>query len=126
MKKTVLTYTYILNRHLAVILRAMSPRRQTLLFSATMTHSLEDLKALTKTKPILFDLTRERILPSSLQQQYLFMPAQVKTAYLVGLLQKLVIGARHEEEEDDEDEEGKGSAKASVKSAMVFVGTCQR
>jgi ATP-dependent RNA helicase DDX49/DBP8 len=56
----------------------MPPSRQTLLFSATMTASLEELKTLTRTKPVLFDLTKDRTMPASLQQQYLFMPAQVR------------------------------------------------
>lgn len=116
-------------KHLAAILTSMThPRRQTLLFSATMTQSLEDLKALTRVQPVIFDLTRNRALPSSLQQQYLFMPAQVKMCYLVELLQKLLLGgggggggSRH-----DDDEDRHSATRGTVKSAMVFVGTCQR
>jgi superfamily II DNA/RNA helicase len=106
--------------HLATILKAMTaPRRQTLLFSATMTTSLEELKALTKVQPVLFDLTRARALPHSLLQQYLFMPAQVKTCYLVDLLQKLLLLLR------SGGGEGAGTG-ARAGSAIVFVGTCQR
>ena len=67
------------DEEVAEIMNHFKQQRQTLLFSATMTESLESLKALTRVKPVLFDLTRERVLPSSLQQQYLFMPAQVRT-----------------------------------------------
>jgi superfamily II DNA/RNA helicase len=65
---------------LAKIMGAIKGGRQTMLFSATMTTSLEELKALTMTKPLLFDLTKERALPSALQQQYIFMPAQVRAS----------------------------------------------
>lgn len=91
-------------RDLACIISAMPETRQTLLFSATMTSSLEELKALTKTKPVLFDLTKDRALPASLQQQYLFMPAQVKMCYLIEVLQRL----------------------ATKGLVIVFVGSCQR
>ena len=115
--------------HLGAILRAMTaPRRQTLLFSATMTSSLEELKALTKVQPVLFDLTRARALPQSLLQQYLFMPAQVKTCYLVDLLQNLLLrnggSCGTAAREQQEGEEGGTGARAG--SAIVFVGTCQR
>jgi len=113
-------------KHLAAILAAMThPRRQTLLFSATMTHSLEDLKSFTRVQPVLFDLTRERALPSSLQQQYLFMPAQVKMCYLVSLLQKLLLHTSSSNSSSNSSSRSTSSS-SDVKSAMVFVGTCQR
>ncbi|GAB5030025.1 atp-dependent rna helicase ddx49-like [Nannochloropsis oceanica] len=105
-------------KHLAAILAAMThPRRQTLLFSATMTHSLENLKSLTRVQPVLFDLTKERTLPSSLQQQYLFMPAQVKMCYLVCLLRKVLLPNKSATS---------SSTSSDVKSVIIFVGTCQR
>lgn len=113
--------------HLGAILQAMTaPRRQTLLFSATMTTSLEELKSLTKVQPVLFDLTRARALPQSLLQQYLFMPAQVKTCYLVDLLQKLLLrNAQQQQQQQRQQGEGAGTG-ARAGSAIVFVGTCQR
>jgi len=119
-------------QHLAGILAAMRhPRRQTLLFSATMTNALKDLKRLTRVQPVLFDLTRARALPASLQEEYLFVPAQVKMCYLIRLLQKLLLGVGTETDSVRGRRGAKGAGDESgtagpVKSAMVFVGTCQR
>lgn len=68
------------------------PRRQTFLFSATHTPALEALKRLAMHDAIRFDLVSEAStrLPADLQQEYLFMPENVKTCYLVAALHELV------------------------------------
>ena len=75
------------NAELRVILEAMShPRRRTLLFSATMTTPLLELEKICMKNTLKFDLTSSQKVPTTLTQQYLFMPEQVKTCYLIAVL----------------------------------------
>jgi len=70
-----------------VILSAMShPQRRTLLFSATLTPSLQELEALAMKNTLRFDLTTSQRIPQQLVQEMLFMPAKVKMCYLVAVL----------------------------------------
>ena len=79
---------------LTKVLRALpqGPRRQTLLFSATMSDAIERLRTMASRKGArLFDLTAgARATPAALSLEYLFMPAQVKLSYLVQSLRVLL------------------------------------
>lgn len=128
-----------------------SPKRQTLLFSATMTTSLEKLEGLAAMSNTLrFDLTSDQVIPTSLVQQYLFVPSQVKLSFLVAVIKRCIAL----QQDDDSDDEGaahknkkhkkKGGAGAgsskqgegreegtsdsfTLKSSMIiFVSTCSR
>ena len=130
---------------LRAILSSMTcPSRQTLLFSATMTSSLEKLEKLAVVNNTLrFDLTTEQVLPSSLLQQYLFVPSQVKLSFMVAVIKRL-IAIQEEDGSDDElqapkkkrkkdDSEQNTADKAkslhgfSLKSSLIiFVSTCNR
>ena len=65
-------------------------KRQTLLFSATMSDSIARLRKMASSasekEACLFELTKERPTPVQLKQEYLFMPAQVKTCYMVQVM----------------------------------------
>ena len=124
-----------------------SPSRQTLLFSATMTTSLEKLEALAAMNNTLrFDLTTDQVIPTSLQQQYLFVPSQVKLSFLVGVIKRLIALQQDTDDSDDESsshkkkKKKKGDSKQlkgeggelstdsfTLKSSMIiFVSTCNR
>ena len=60
--------------------------RQTLLFSATMTGDLTQLMGMAERSPHIFDATEGTSLtmaPEQLLQKYIFIPARVKSTYLV-------------------------------------------
>jgi len=72
------------------------------------------------------------VLPSGLKQQYIFMPNQVRDAYLVSALRILVKdGGRIKSKEDEtsssdtSDSEDEFSMK-KAQSAIVFCSTCER
>ena len=82
------------------ILGGMHKRRQTLLFSATLTESLAELEKMASVETLRFDLTLEQRVPSTLQQQYLFMPLQVKLGYLVAVLRTLIVKQMEQRQEE--------------------------
>lgn len=111
-----------------VLMEAVPTKRQTLLFSATMTDNIRQLEALAMDGPVKYDLTKIATVPATLKQQYLFMPSQMKACYLVELLRKVVdakllTGARSKKEESDEEDSGDSNGAQSV---MIFVGSCVR
>ena len=55
---------------LQLIMEKMTTKRQTLLFSATLTSSLAELERLALDSALRFDLTLEQKVPVQLQQQY--------------------------------------------------------
>jgi superfamily II DNA/RNA helicase len=81
--------------------------------------------------------TRPKI-PAGLKQEYIFMPARVRDAYLVAVLRRLLAnaGRRMQKEKtwknhgkalkhaQDEEEDDDGTPKA--RSAILFVATCER
>lgn len=67
---------------LEFIVAALPPRRQTLLFSATMSDALRQLQTLALRKPHVADLAALASTPASLEQQYVFVPANVRDVYL--------------------------------------------
>ena len=131
---------------LRVLLSRMSPARRTLIFSATLTDSLEQLEQLASVSTLRYDLTKKQSIPNRLVQEYLLMPPHVKMCFLVGVLRKLVSDGEEDSEKRDsgaEPEAGKGKGgwkkrKASSSSAnklhgvklsmsvIIFVGTCQK
>jgi len=69
--------------------KQLPARRQTMLFSATMSSALHRLQALALKKPFVADLAPHEHLPSTLRQEYVFVPANVRDVYLVYLLREL-------------------------------------
>ena len=80
-------------------------------------------------------------IPAGLKQEYIFMPSRVRDAYLLTTLRALMVnGGRrgnpeedglqgsgwnsmpHQRNDDDDDDDESGKAR----SAIVFVGTCER
>mmetsp|Transcript_12569 Transcript_12569/g.20495 ORF Transcript_12569/g.20495 Transcript_12569/m.20495 type:complete len:431 (+) Transcript_12569:2534-3826(+) len=68
------------------IMEHIPKKRQTLLFSATMTDSLVALQSISSNKPYVFRLAPVETTVGSLRQEYIFMPAPVKDVYLTYLL----------------------------------------
>lgn len=77
---------------LMIILKACSSsKRQTLMFSATMTSSLEQLQkvAMSDDQTFRFDARKNRFATvDSLRQEYLFLPQHLKECHLVNLLKE--------------------------------------
>jgi ATP-dependent RNA helicase DDX49/DBP8 len=85
-----------------IVAAASNPKRQTLLFSATMTASLSELESLTNEDTLRFDLTLTQKLPTRLVQQYIFIPAKVKICYLVAIIRKFFESLKNIESRDEE------------------------
>jgi ATP-dependent RNA helicase DDX49/DBP8 len=134
---------------LKTILGCMTaPSRQTLLFSATMTTSLEKLEALADMNNTLrFDLTTDQVIPKNLVQEYLFVPSQVKLSFLVGVIKRLIAQQQDGDDSDDEgmshrskkkkkkgdsskkligDGDGSNESFNLQSSMIIFVSTCNR
>lgn len=77
-------------QELPVILREVPAKRQTLLFSATMTKNLAKLGQLSLNKPFRYDTTVNFETVTTLRQEYLFMPQTVKDCYLAYVLDQFV------------------------------------
>nr|XP_014352495.1 PREDICTED: probable ATP-dependent RNA helicase DDX49 [Latimeria chalumnae] len=93
-------------KDLEVILGAIPAKRQTLLFSATLTDTLQELKAVAMNKPFFWESHSEVRTVDELDQRYILVPEKVKDAYLVHLIQKF----------QDEHEDW---------SIMIFTSTCK-
>ncbi|TSM94626.1 putative ATP-dependent RNA helicase DDX49 [Bagarius yarrelli] len=91
---------------LEVILGAVPAKRQTLLFSATLTDTLQELKSIAMNKPFFWEHKSEVRTVEELDQRYILTPEKVKDAYLVNLIQKF------QDEHDDW-------------SIMIFTNTCK-
>ncbi|XP_063433312.1 probable ATP-dependent RNA helicase DDX49 [Mytilus trossulus] len=91
---------------LEVIFEVLPKRRQTLLFSATMTKNLEDMQDLAMTKPFFWQQISQESTVESLEQYYILMPADVKDAYLVHTLDKYL-------------------EKNKKSSVIIFTNTCK-
>ena len=141
---------------LEIILSKMSPKRKTLLFSATLTDSLAELEQIALSNALRFDLTKDRKMPTQLVQNYLFMSAKIKTCFLVAALHKLALAPSVTADVFNKGKSGEGGtgkkrkkgtdgvASSSLtidalngtdaaaqdenmpRSAIIFVGTCQR
>ncbi|CAG5863881.1 unnamed protein product [Menidia menidia] len=74
-------------KDLEVILGILPAKRQTLLFSATLTDTLQELKKIAMNKPFFWESTSETRTVEELDQRYILTPEKVKDAYLVHLIQ---------------------------------------
>ncbi|XP_054905611.1 probable ATP-dependent RNA helicase DDX49 [Poeciliopsis prolifica] len=74
-------------KDLEVILSVLPAKRQTLLFSATLTDTLQELKSIAMNKPFFWESTSETRTVEELDQRYILTPDKVKDAYLVHLIQ---------------------------------------
>ncbi|XP_032992410.1 probable ATP-dependent RNA helicase DDX49 [Lacerta agilis] len=74
-------------KDLEVILAALPASRQTMLFSATLTDTLNELKEIAMNKPFFWESKSEVRTVEQLDQRYLLVPEKVKDAYLVHLVQ---------------------------------------
>ncbi|NWI46598.1 DDX49 helicase, partial [Picathartes gymnocephalus] len=72
---------------LELILEAVPARRQTLLFSATLTATLGQLQALAANKPFFWEAVSQARTVEQLEQRYLLVPEALKDAHLVHLVQ---------------------------------------
>lgn len=93
-------------KDLEVILGAVPAKRQTLLFSATLTDTLQELKSIALNKPFYWESQSEVRTVDELDQRYILVAEKVKDAYLVRLIQKF-----QNEHEDW--------------SIMIFTSTCK-
>jgi ATP-dependent RNA helicase DDX49/DBP8 len=112
---------------LRVILNALPSKRQSLLFSATMTGNLRRLERLGLMNPVTYDLTREATIPATLSQEYLFVPNQMKVCFLAQTLRQTlhrkVLGTGDEVKNADEEEE---EDHRLARSVIVFAGSCKK
>ena len=73
---------------LGSILSQLPARRQTLLFSATMSGALQRLQRLALTSPHVADLAPSERVPAALALDYIFVPSNVRDLYLVFLVRR--------------------------------------
>ena len=71
------------------IVTTLPSKRQTLLFSATMSQPLQRLQKLALTKPHIADLAPLERVPPNLTLEYIFVPANVRDCYLAFLARGL-------------------------------------
>jgi len=90
---------------LRVIFQCLPKKRQTLLFSATITSDLQTLLELSSNKPFFYEAYEGFKTVDTLKQQYVFIPKNVKDVYLFHVLSKM---------ED-----------MGIRSVMIFVSTCR-
>ncbi|KAH6836669.1 RNA helicase 36 [Perilla frutescens var. hirtella] len=90
---------------LRVIFQCLPKKRQTLLFSATMSSNLQTLLELSANKAYFYAAYEGFKTVESLRQQYVFIPKNVKDVYLLHILNK--------------------REEMGVRSAMIFVSTCR-
>ncbi|XP_039984035.1 probable ATP-dependent RNA helicase DDX49 isoform X1 [Xiphias gladius] len=93
-------------KDLEVILKILPAKRQTLLFSATLTETLQELKKIAMNKPFFWESTSETRTVEELDQRYILTPEKVKDAYLIHLIQMFT------DEHDDW-------------SIIIFTNTCK-
>lgn len=91
---------------LRVIFECLPKKRQTLLFSATMTSNLQTLLELSANKAYFYEAYEGLRTVDTLTQKYVFIPKTAKKIYLHYVLSKM--------EEMD------------IRSAIVFVSTCRK
>lgn len=76
-------------KEINTILKVIPKERHTYLFSATMTTKVQKLKRASLHDPVLLEVSTKYTTPSTLLQQYLFIPAKFKDCYLVYILNEL-------------------------------------
>jgi len=92
-------------QEIRVVLENLPSTRQTLLFSATMTSNLQALHELSMEKAFFYQAYEGFKTVEALQQEYLFIPANVKDVYLMHVMSTL------------EDRE--------VRSVIIFASSCR-
>ncbi|KAJ8307857.1 hypothetical protein KUTeg_014590 [Tegillarca granosa] len=92
---------------LETVFKVLPKKRQTLLFSATMTKSLKDLQDVAMNTPFFWQQKSETATVDELSQYYVLMPADVKDAYLVHIVDKYL-------------------EKLPKSSIMIFTNTCKQ
>ncbi|KAM9831492.1 putative ATP-dependent RNA helicase DDX49 [Neosynchiropus ocellatus] len=75
------------SKDLEVIMQVLPTKRQTLLFSATLTDTLQELKSIAMNRPFFWESMSETRTVEELDQRYILTPDKVKDAYLVHLIQ---------------------------------------
>lgn len=90
---------------LRVIFQCLPKKRQTLLFSATMTDDLQTLLQVSANKAYFYEAYEGFKTVETLKQQYALIPKNVREVYLLYILSKL---------ED-----------MGIRSAIIFVSTCR-
>ncbi|XP_068175157.1 probable ATP-dependent RNA helicase DDX49 [Antennarius striatus] len=93
-------------KDLETIMGILPAKRQTLLFSATLTDTLQELKSIAMNKPFFWESKSETRTVEELDQRYILTPEKVKDAYLVHLIQAFT------DEHDDW-------------SIIIFTNTCK-
>ncbi|KAG1928508.1 putative ATP-dependent RNA helicase DDX49, partial [Pimephales promelas] len=93
-------------KDLEVILSAVPAKRQTLLFSATLTDTLQQLQSIAMNRPFFWEHKSDVRTVEELDQRFILTPEKVKDAYLVNLIQKF------QDEHDDW-------------SIIIFTNTCK-
>ncbi|MCO5550085.1 hypothetical protein L7F22_003564 [Adiantum nelumboides] len=91
---------------LGTVLGSLPLGRQTLLFSATMTPELKSLHELSGDKAFFFEAYQGLQTVEQLQQQYIFMPLDVKDVYLSYVLSTL--------------------QERGIRSVIIFASTCRQ
>jgi ATP-dependent RNA helicase DDX49/DBP8 len=74
---------------LSVILDSLPSKRQTLIFSATLTDCLLRLRNLATGGPFFWQDNSDVATVETLDQRYILMPAQIKDCYLIALLEQI-------------------------------------
>ena len=88
-----------------MVFQCLPKNRQTLLFSATMTSNLQTLLEHSANRAYFYEAYEGLKTVESLNQQYVFIPKNVKDVYLLHILSKM---------ED-----------MGIRSAIIFVSTCR-
>lgn len=125
------------SEELDLIINKMSSKRQTLLFSATFSESIERLQTMDVSNALRFDLTVQHRIPHGLLQNYLFIPAKVKTCYLIATLLKQfattkpIIDNRIKKQKPRHTPilsniQNSAENEESIRSTIIFVGSCYR
>jgi ATP-dependent RNA helicase DDX49/DBP8 len=77
-------------KDLEVIFDKLPEKRQTLIFSATLTDTINELKGITKRKLFSYEAQSNTATVSELDERFLLIPSMVKDSYLVHLIQNFI------------------------------------
>jgi len=75
---------------LEVIFENLPEKRQTLIFSATLTDTINELRSITGKSSYCYEVESSTATVAELDQRYLMVPSLVKDAYIVHLIQNFV------------------------------------
>ena len=90
---------------LETIFSSLPAKRQTLVFSATLTDTLQQLRAITNSNCFFWSEVTKTATVSTLDQRYVFIPAKVRDTYLVHLVDLFYAG--------------------ESKTVLIFTSTCR-